>query len=214
MLKELASPDLARHLSLNPFEAPPPQRFLSIERIMREGKCLIYSLVNNTPVGDLVGRALKAKYFEFSFQRQNRIRPCVYVCDEFQRFITGDRVGGEQSYLDRCRAFRGVCVLATQSLASLRYALATGGGASLSGALDSLDVLLNNTGNKLFFRNTDVTTQQWLQQVFPLPYVQNKPHVVQVRPTSTLQVGEAYYLWSNGRLGRSLIRIRSDEVWE
>ncbi len=207
VLQELASPELARCLSLNPFEPPVARRFLSVERVMHEGGCLVYSLADNSPITDLVGRALKAKFFEFSFRRANRVRPCFYVCDEFQRFITGDRVSGEQSYLDRCRAFRGVCVLATQSLASLRYALATGGGAGLLGASDALEVLLNNTGNKLFFRNTDVSTQGWLQQVFPLPHAPNKPHVIQVRPTSTLRVGEAYYLWSSGRLGRSRIAL-------
>ncbi len=209
VLQELSSLELSRHLSLNPFEPPATKRFLSIEQAMNEGKCLVYSVLSDSPITELVGRALKAKFFEVSFRRVNRVRPCYYICDEFQRFITSDRVSGEQSYLDRCRAFRGVCVLATQSLASLRYALATSGGADLAGGLHSLDVLMNNTGNKLFFRNTDVTTQQWLKQVFPLPHAPNKPHVIEVRPTSTLQVGEAYYLWSNGKLGRSRIRLRT-----
>ena len=89
----------------------------------------------------LVAVALKAALFEAVLDDPDRARggadlPLVaYVADEAHRFVTSDLTHGEQSYLDTCRAYGGVCVLASQAVASISHALAHG--ASRSGVRDT-----------------------------------------------------------------------------
>ena len=118
---------------------------------------------------------------------------------EFQRFISADPSSGEQSFLDRCRAFRVICVLSTQGLSSLSYALKTS--SRTRAPEDAINVLLTNTGNKFFFRNTDDIIQSRLIGLIPEPSVEGKPHLIRVRPASTLGVGEAYYGSVRRKLG-------------
>ena len=80
--------------------------------------------------------ALKAAFFEAVLHDPDRARGCEdlplvgYVADEFHRFVTSDRVHGEQSFLDTCRSFGAFCVLACQSVAGIEHALAAGAGSS------------------------------------------------------------------------------------
>lgn len=129
------------------------------------------------------------------------VRPFFYICDEFQRFITHDEDSGEQSFLDRCRAYRVCCGLATQSIASLRYSLPSKAGEH------AIDVILINTGTKPFFRTTDNDTANSLSGLISAPPQPNKQHVVRVRPLSTLKPGECYYLLVNGKAGRGQIGV-------
>ena len=88
---------------------------------------------------NLVAVALKAGYFEAVLDDADRAEggadlPLVgYVADEFHRFVTSDPLHGEQSFLDTCRSFGAVCVLACQSVASIEHALAHGGRLVASG---------------------------------------------------------------------------------
>lgn len=209
-LEELASSDLADYVSINPYEAPDPARFISVEDRLNMGDCVVYSPGSDSDLANLIGRCIKMKFFELSFNRRDRMRPFFYICDEFQRYITADKVSGEQSFLDRCRAYRVVCVLATQSLSSLSYRLSS---MNIEGDREaSLEVLLNNSGNKLFFRGTDTRTHFWIKAVMPDPYVHGKPHIIAVRPLSTLSPGECYYLFSTGHYGRSQVILHTDET--
>jgi hypothetical protein len=96
-----------------------------------------------------------------------------------------------------------MCVLATQSLAALRYALSLSDTETVGHeAMDaSLQILLNNTGNKFFFRSTDLFTQRWLKEVVPACHTEAKPHVLDVRPVSSMRVGECYTLLTTGKFG-------------
>lgn len=212
-LAELASEELARYVSLNPYEPPDDSAFLSVERLVEQGACVVYSPEELTTLADVVGRSLKTRFFEQVFQRKNRVRPFFYICDEFQRYITGDKISGEQSFLDRCRAYRVVCALATQSLSSLRYSLSVsdlaGSGAMTADA--ALEVVRTNTGNAFYFRNSDRETQRMLRELLPAPDIAGKPHVTEVRPISSLRVGECYYLLSDGRLGRGQVTLAESE---
>ena len=105
----------------------------------------------------LVARALKAQFFEAVLSDEKRQEngselPLVaYVADEFHRFITSDVVHGEQSFFDTCRSFGAFCVVASQSMSSLHHALA---GVSFTNKDEkAVEILLNNTGTKLFFRD-------------------------------------------------------------
>ncbi|MCL1894882.1 MAG: type IV secretory system conjugative DNA transfer family protein, partial [Holophagaceae bacterium] len=208
-LNGLVSEELIRHVSINPIEKS--KNCLDIEEMINQGKILIYSPNNNSFISDAIGRLIKGHFFAATFRRMNKTRPVAYVCDEFQRFITGDPESGEQSFLDRCRAYRGICVLATQSIASIKKALRDSGEIYPD---DCISIILNNTGTKLFFRNTDVDTRDRLVKLIPENSVPLGPHILNARPIPTLKVGECYYLLSSGEWGRRQILIKKSRSTE
>ena len=188
-LREASADALARHVSLNPFEPPPAERWFRVADAMHNARCVVYRPRNTSAVATTIGRALKAGFFEHTFVRRDKRRPFFYIADEAQRFVTADPVSGEQSYIDRCRAYRAVCILATQSVVSLRYALAQASGDGAQGSEAALEIMMANCGTKLFFRSTDVSTQERLVKLLPAAPVQGRPNVAQVRPASTLRTG-------------------------
>lgn len=193
-------------VNINPFVESEPG-CIKVKAFMDSGMTLVFTPNPNSRISELIGRCIKAKFFELSFVREDLSRPFVYVCDEFQRFITADKVSGEQSYLDRCRAFKVICILATQSISSLSYALNAGAGSSPGITSDSINILLQNTGNKLFFRNTDVTITDKLLRLIPSPISPANPHVLDVQPTASLSVGECYFSICNGSWGIAQIDL-------
>jgi hypothetical protein len=202
ILAELSSTDFAACVSLNPLE--PPERLLSVRECLNEGHVVVYSPTGKpSSVSDSVARCLKTKFFEFSFERENKIRPFFYVVDEAQRFITAGAQDGEHNLLDRCRAFRTGVVLATQSIASLACRLQGAAG----GGRNALQMILNNCANALYFRTTDIETQNNLMQRIPAAPVPNRPHVVKVRPLSSLGVGNCYALRSDGSWGIFQVKL-------
>ena len=153
----------------------------------------------------LLARALKATWFEAilssrkRMQHGNRMPLAAYIADEFHRFITSDKVHGEQSFLDTCRSFGVCCVLACQSVSSMEHALEEEGDSWLKNKA-ALEILLNNTANKLFFRSTDQALQAFLDRLCPPAH--GFGPLTQVRPPSTLRPGECYASLSDGRFER------------
>ena len=153
----------------------------------------------------LLARALKAAWFEAILSSPARGRAghrmplAAYIADEFHRFITSDKVHGEQSFLDTCRSFGVCCVLACQSVSSMEHALEEAG-ESWQKNRAALEILLNNTANKLFFRSTDQALQAFLDRLCP-PANGYGP-LTRVRPPSTLKPGECYASLSDGRFER------------
>ena len=153
----------------------------------------------------LLARALKATWFESILSSPTRSRAghrmplAAYIADEFHRFITSDKVHGEQSFLDTCRSFGVCCVLACQSVSSMEHALEEGGD-SWQKNRAALEILLNNTANKFFFRSTDQALQGYLDRLCP-PANGYGP-LTRVRPPSTLKPGECYASLSDGRFER------------
>ncbi|MDY0383603.1 TraM recognition domain-containing protein [Trichlorobacter sp.] len=203
LINDQASPEFCSRISINPFE--PPEVLLSTSEVIQEGRIVVYEPDKTSTVALTIGKTLKAGFFKALLvpERMNNhtVRPFFYICDEFQRFITHDEDSGEQSFLDRCRAYRVCCGLATQSIASLRYSLPSKAGEH------AIDIILINTGTKLFFRTTDNATANSLSGLIPAPPQPDKLHVVRVRPLSTLKPGECYYLLVNGKAGRGQIGV-------
>ena len=154
---------------------------------------------------ELVARALKAAFFEAVLHDPDRARGCEdlplvgYVADEFHRFVTSDRVHGEQSFLDTCRSFGAFCVLACQSVAGIEHALAEGAGSSTRNEA-AVSMLMTNTATKLVFRSTDPKTLQPLHEW--CPHHPGLDAVTRVRPPTTLAPGECYALLPDGRFER------------
>ena len=154
---------------------------------------------------NVVGKVCKALYFEAILADEDRTREGTkmrlvgYIADEFQRFVTADRMHGEQSFLDTCRSFGAFAVLATQSMAGLEYALCDleADGPKRASALK---IMLNNTGTKIFFRSTDLDTAHLVWSICPEGRDGRK--VVGLRPLSTLSVGECYAALPDGRFER------------
>ena len=184
-------------------------------RVVRFGECLngegqtIFVVQPDLRDGaDLVGRCLKAMFFESVLRDKGRQQPghgmplIAYVADEFHRFITPERTHGEQSFLDTCRSFGAFCVLACQATSSMAHAL---------GEMESNDsqiervisIILANTGTKLFFRTTDGKTMEALATMAPVPSRPGMANVIHVRPLSTLSPGECYAVLVTGRFMRA-----------
>ena len=153
----------------------------------------------------LIAKALKAAWFEAILSSRKRLEHgdtmpmAAYIADEFHRFITSDKVHGEQSFLDTCRSFGAFCVLACQSISSMEHALAEGSRNSDKNKA-AVSILLNNTANKLFFRSTDRALQEYMNDL--CPSVPGLGRVTSVRPPSTLQPGECYASLTDGRFER------------
>ena len=153
----------------------------------------------------LIAKALKAFWFEAILSSRKRLEqgdtmPMVaYIADEFHRFITSDKVHGEQSFLDTCRSFGAFCALACQSISSMEHALAESSRNSDKNKA-AVSILMNNTANKLFFRSTDKALQEYMNYL--CPSVPGFGRVTSMRPPSTLQPGECYASLANGRFER------------
>lgn len=203
LISEFVDKEFYIKISINPFEGPVES--LSAKEVIENGQIVVYEPGLVTSVTACVGKVLKAGFFKALLvsERINNpdVRQFFYICDEFHKFITHDEQSGEQSFLDRCRAYRVCCALATQSLSSLRYAFSGEKGNQ------AINILITNTGTKLFFRSTDPGTTSTLMELIPEPYGKERPHVVRVRPPATLQPGECYYVLVNGRVGRGQVRI-------
>ena len=168
------------------------------------GPLVLYQPALHGP-DELVARALKAAFFEAVLHDPDRARGCEdlplagYVADEFHRFVTSDRVHGEQSFLDTCRSFGAFCVLACQSVAGIEHALAEGAGSSTRNEA-AVSMLMTNTATKLVFRSTDTKTLQPLHEW--CPHHPGLDAVTRVRPPTTLAPGECYALLPDGRFER------------
>jgi hypothetical protein len=158
-----------------------------VAELVESGQVIVFQ-PGQTATHDLVGVALKSLFFRSVMERQDMQRPMGYFCDEFQRFITADPDTGEHTFLDRCRAYRVNCFLATQSIAALMAAIGKGGN-SLGSSLDSI---LVNTPTKLCFRTTDANAVAIMKSFIPRD-PQSEQHVLNCRPPSSLLAGEYYF---------------------
>lgn len=168
---------------------------LNIVELIDSGKVLVYQPAASK-AHDVAGRALKSQFFQAAMERKDMSRNVVYCCDEFQKYVTTDKDTGEANFLDRSRAYRVNALLASQSLAAIRAAM--GATASSDSALTSM---LANLTTKLIFRTTDPETVQKMEFFIP-QHPHHGQHVLRVRPPSTLETGESYFVVGN-RWGRS-----------
>ena len=176
------------------------------ELVSRQGdaRLVLFQPARNG-VDDLIALVLKALFFEAVLSDRDReagdpTMPLVgYVADEFHRFVTSDKVHGEQSFLDTCRSFGAFCVLATQSVASIDHALSVGGGSETTNHT-ARKILWNNTASKFFFRSTDYDTAAALSTLCPVQ--PGLPCLTEMRPITNLVPGECYAALADGRFER------------
>lgn len=138
-------------------------------------------------------------------ERRNLRQPVLFVCDEFQRYISNDNESGEASLLDRCRAYRITFVCATQSINALYDALSKRNqGGNPEFAVKSI---MANIAHLFFFHTNDQTTITYLKNALPQKMAANLPHPLEVLPLSGLRVGEAYFVAPQGKWGRVQFKL-------
>lgn len=156
--------------------------------LIESGQVVVYQ-PENTSEQNFCARALKAGFFQACMTRNQLTRPVFYIVDEFQRFVTQEGDSSEVHFLDRCRAYRVNCVLATQSYASLL---------TVYQRQAELDCLINNIPTLLVFRTKDTRARELLWQAFN-PSQRDCMHVLTARPIEQLRTGEYYHLSPVGR---------------
>lgn len=199
LINALANADIARYVDLDPIQTD-HSIHTDIPDLIERGMVVLFC-PEPTEGHRVAAMALKQKFFESVFSRIDQLRPIGIVIDECQKFITSDNETGEQGFLDRCRAFRCLVVMATQSISSLKHALG-----SNNAAQTAIEIVTANTPTKFIFRTTDVETVAWLKSQLPVAS-DNDPHVIDVRRPASLKPGEAYFLLANGTWGRRRARL-------
>jgi len=157
-----------------------------IAEAVENGKVIVFQPRANATF-DMVGRALKSLFYRSVMERRDMTRPTAYVCDEAQRFISSDTDSGDQTFLDRCRAFRCNVVLATQSIAALQTVISPSGRNSAI-----IDGILVNCTTKIIFRTPDISTVEMLKAFIP-PNPISGMHILTARPPASLKTGEYFY---------------------
>ena len=205
---QLTDRSLANRLWLNPVMECPDG--FSVQESMNKGRVIVYQpAITETAADNAFGRVLKSLWFKSTFTRTALERGIAYAADEFQRFASSDD-SSEAHYVDRCRAYRGVVVLATQSIASLRLQLHRADkSVTQAEASAALDVLLANLSNKFFFRSTDIETIAYLRRAFPCASGQ---HVTEVRPVTSFPPGCCYFMCASGSMGIRQIHLAEPQA--
>lgn len=201
LINALANTDIARYVDLDPIQTD-HSIHTDIPELIEHGKVVLFC-PEPTEGHRVAAMALKQKFFESVFSRADQKRPIGIVIDECQKFITNDSETGEQGFLDRCRAYRCLVVMATQSISSLKHALG-----SNSAAQTAIEIVTANTPSKFILRTTDVETVAWLKSQLPVAS-DGDPHVIDVRRPASLKPGEAYFLLANGTWGRRRAHLTS-----
>lgn len=176
------SPCAAQMLDLDMLDSA-DSRALAWSDLLEQGALLVFQPEHSSEQ-NFCARALKAGFFQACLTRRQLQRPVFYVADEFQRFVTTEGESSEVHFLDRCRAYRVNCILATQSYASLLTEY---------GQEAALDCLVNNIPTVLVFRTKDTKARRLIEEAFNPPQV-GLSHVLDVRPISQLRTGEYYYV--------------------
>lgn len=175
-----------------------------MQSLIESSKVIVFQPVDS-PSADVGTRLLKAQFYRAAMQRCDMRQPILFLCDEFQRFITLDRESGEASLLDRCRAYRITVVLATQSVTALYDALAKSGAAG--GAEHAVDSILSNIAHMFYFQTPDRVSTACLKRALPAVMQRGWEHPLDVLPLSSLNVGEAYYIAPESSWGRTQFEL-------
>jgi hypothetical protein len=209
-LTTLCDEGLCSWLDMTPVPEVEDQRsgFLShdIGDLIDDARALVFQPPDSS-TGDVGTRLVKAQFYRAAMERDNLRQPVLFLCDEFQRFVTGDRESGEASLLDRCRAYRVTAVLATQSVTALYDALSKrrdGGDPK-----QAVNAMLANIGNAFFFQTYDDASTESLRRSLPLSTPRGWAHPLDLLPLSSLHVGEAYYVAPQGKWGRTRFGVPS-----
>ncbi|NPA72872.1 MAG: TraM recognition domain-containing protein [Gammaproteobacteria bacterium] len=182
---------------------------IDLESVLDKQRIVIFTPKTLIETDVAIAKILKKQLFDYTFNRQNKKAPLIYIADEFQNFISTDEASGEHNFLDRCRSYRMTCVLATQSYESLQQKAIM---QSAEVGASAVKGIINNTSTKVFFKGSNPETEAYVMNLIPSAPVLNALHVVKVRPLTSLRTGECYYLNSDGEWGVQQVNIDDFKV--
>lgn len=204
-LTALTDPGLCRVLDVDPLKFDGVGRSgFSMMTAIDAGAVLVYTPGLLSPESDKkVGAVLRKIFTQYIQRRGDMCQPVAYIADEFHRYASCDTQYGDTIFLSFCRSYRVMTCLCTQSIAALKLALGTTQIASSTGTR----AILNNIGTRIMMRSVDDETQSAAVNIYPFPRQHERPHIISVRPLATLATGEYYYVTSDGRYGRTQVRL-------
>ena len=191
----LASADLSRFVVLDVIPVS-NRRTTDIAELIDQGKVVLFC-PEPTVAHEVAAKAIKRKVYDAVFDRENMEQPIFIVVDEAQTFLTET----ETNLIDKCRAYRSIVIVATQSIASLKHAL----GSTLAAQL-ATEIFAANTPSKFVYRITDAETVSWLRTQLPPP-PDGGVHIVDARRPAGLKPGESYFILADGTWGRGKAQL-------
>jgi hypothetical protein len=191
----LASVDLARLVDFDVIPVP-HRKSTNIAELIDQGKVILFC-PEPSVAHQMAAKAIKRKVYDSVFDRKNMEQPVFIVVDEAQAFLTDTEI----NLIDRCRAYRAMVVVATQSISSLKHALG-----STPAAQVATEIFAANTPSKFVYRSTDAETVAWLRTQIPPPS-DGGVHIVDARRPAGLKPGESYYVLADGTWGRGRAQL-------
>lgn len=199
VLMELCNRNFVEHISICPWE--PPQHYLSIQKIMADGKVLILGTRDETRFEFAYVKLATMLLTRLTYQKGNRRRPTILFADEAHRIVDP----GITDLVDRGRSFRTWVVLATQSLTSLQRQLED------EKRVNAADDLLNKVGTIFWLRTKDPVAHNYLANTLPIGNVE-LGHITAVRPVSSFRTGETLVMRSDGTFSIGQCNLRSGSI--
>jgi type IV secretory pathway TraG/TraD family ATPase VirD4 len=145
---------------LSPFQVEPYAALFggstrpTIAEIVAGGKIVYFALpiAEKPKMARVLGTFLKLQYFnEVRRQVLTKIKPSLFLCDEYQMFFTPGK-DGDEVFFQVSRQSKHVNIIASQNLAGFR---------ATSSMMESAMNLLGNCSTKIFLRNSHEDTNKF-----------------------------------------------------
>lgn len=154
---------------LDPFLVEPYSTFfagestVNPEDLLRDGKVLyVYMPVaDREAMSRTVCTLIKLEFFREVLRNPSKTRNSLFLCDEFQQFMTTSQGRGDADFFERSRQSRHANIIATQNYPALLKAARAAGAAE-----EVVENLVGNCALKLFLRNTDAKTNDFASAIF------------------------------------------------
>lgn len=129
----------------------------NLKALLDTGKILyVYMPIADKSRMSQVGNTLiKLDFYRQVLLQLRKSRKSLFLCDEFQTFLTADASRGDAQFFSRARESGHANVVATQNISGLL---------TVVDKPEIVDSLLGNCAVKMFLRNTEVKTQEYVSK--------------------------------------------------
>ncbi len=145
--------DFIKHPFKETFCAPVEKlNFPGFADVLNKGKIVILKMPESEYglTGKIIGIMLKLDYFRTVLNRVYKVltdksvnaeRPVVFICDEYQNYVTSGDIESDAEFFARCRQSKAINIVLTQSYSSLKLKL---------GSEEKLNTLIGNIRSSLW----------------------------------------------------------------
>ena len=131
--------------------------FPGFQEVVNSGKIVILNMPESKYglTGKIIGIMLKLDYFRTVLNRVyksviddtvNIKRPVLFICDEYQNYVTSGDIESDAEFFARCRQSKAINIVLTQSYSSLKLKL---------GSEEKLNSLIGNIRSSLWLALSD-----------------------------------------------------------